>query len=47
MAEPGDDDATNEDRFGRQDAQRYSARSSILAIVVIIVVVGLIYFFFR
>jgi hypothetical protein len=45
MAEPERDDSTNEDRFGRQDSQRYSVRSSILAIVLIIIVLGLAYLF--
>lgn len=45
MAEPEHGDSTNEDRFGRQDAQRYSVRSSLLAIVLIIVVLGLTYLF--
>jgi hypothetical protein len=47
MAEPEDNDSTNEDRFGRQDTERYSVRSSVLAIVLIIIVLGLAYFFLR
>jgi hypothetical protein len=41
-----DGDSTNEDRFGRQDAQRYSTRSSALAIVLMLVVLGLAYLLF-
>jgi hypothetical protein len=39
------DDSTNEDRFGRQDRQRYSRLSSFLAVAVMLIVVGLVYFF--
>jgi hypothetical protein len=47
MAEPKGDDSTNEDRFGRQDAQRYSTLSSVLVIVFIVAILGIAYFFFR
>ena len=39
------DDSTNEDRFGRQDRQRYSRWSSLIAVVVVSIVVGLAFFF--
>ena len=45
MAEPKDDGSTNEDRFGRQNHQRYSRWSSLLAVVVVLIVVGLAYYF--
>jgi hypothetical protein len=34
-----------EDRFARQDVRRYSAWSSVVAIVGLVVVLGLLYFF--
>jgi cytoskeletal protein RodZ len=45
MAEPEDDNSTNEDRFGRQNHQRYNQWSSLLAVVVVLIVVGLVYYF--
>jgi len=42
-----DDHSTNEDRFGRQDAERYSAWSSLTAVIVVAIVIGLVYFFLR
>jgi cytoskeletal protein RodZ len=47
MPDQLDDGGTNEDRFGRQDAQRHSTRSSVLALVVAVVVIGLLYLFWR
>ena len=40
-----DNDSTNEDRFGRQDHQRYSPWSSFFAVGVAVIAVGLIYFY--
>ena len=45
MAPLQDDDLTNEDRFGRQDRQRYSPWASLLAVLVVVIVIVLVYFF--
>jgi hypothetical protein len=47
MAGKQDDPSTNEDRFGRQDAEGYSGWSSVAAVIVVAVVIGLVYFFVR
>ncbi len=47
MAGKQRDDWTNEDRFGRQDAEKSSAWSSLIVVGVVAVIVGLVYFFFR
>jgi len=47
MAGNQDDDSTNEDRFGRQDAKKFSPWSSAVVVAVVAVIVGLVYFYFR
>lgn len=47
MPRQNDDRSTNEDRFGRQDIQKYSTRSSVVAIIAILVILGVVYFLFR
>lgn len=47
MPRQNDDRSTNEDRFGRQDFQKYSTRSSVVAIIAILVILGVVYFFVR
>jgi len=47
MAERQDDHSNNEDRFGRQDVEGYSAWSSLAAVIVVVIAIGLVYFFLR
>jgi hypothetical protein len=47
MAGKQDDHSRSEDRFGRQDAERYSAWSSLVAVIVVVIVIGLVFFFSR
>jgi hypothetical protein len=47
MAEDQDDRSTTEDRFGRQDREKFSGWSSLLVVVVVAIIIGLVYFFVR
>jgi hypothetical protein len=43
---PNENKSTNEDRFARQDRQKYSGWSSLGTIIIIVVVVGIVVAFY-
>jgi hypothetical protein len=47
MAEEQDDRSTSEDRFGRQDREKFSGWSSLVVVIGVAIVIGLVYFFAR
>jgi hypothetical protein len=43
---PNENNSTNEDRFARQDQQRYSGWSSLISLAIIAVLIGIVVFFY-
>jgi hypothetical protein len=44
---PTENNSMDEDRFGRQDQQRYSGWTSLVTIGIIVIVLGVVFYFVR